>query len=108
MNLMNNTIGISNLIELVKKDLIDESHRSPQKLFTIDEITLEISFVVQGNINSGFNLGVVTLGSEVKEERIHKVVVKMTPIVDKQQLTKSYVDPNLINDSQDSIIRGEP
>ncbi len=85
-NLAKNSIGLSELIDRLKKDLLSKQTTTEPDLFSIDEITVELNFVVDGNIESGFNFGVVTLGSQVSEERIQKITVKMTPIVSKQQL----------------------
>lgn len=79
------TIGLSELIDRVKQELLSEQAQSEPKLFSIDEITVEINLVVNGDIESGFDLGVVTLGSQVSEERVQKVTIKMTPLVSKQQ-----------------------
>lgn len=73
-------LGINELIERVKEELLIEQDKKKPKLFRITEITLEINFAISGDINSGFDLGVVTLGSEVSEERIQKVTIKLDPI----------------------------
>lgn len=73
-------LGINELIERVKEELLTEQDKEKPKLFRIIEITLEINFAISGDINSGFDLGVVTLGSEVSEERIQKVTIKLDPI----------------------------
>jgi hypothetical protein len=85
-NLFKKTIGISDLIARLKTELLSKQNTDEPNLFSIDEITVEVNFVIDGNIESGFNLGVVTLGSEVSEERVQKITVKMSPIVSKQQL----------------------
>jgi hypothetical protein len=84
--LTKNTIGLGNMIERLKKDLLLEQPKAEPDIFSIDEVTIELNFVIDGSIESGFNLGVVTLGSQVSEERMQKITIKMTPIVSKQQL----------------------
>lgn len=73
-------IGISELIAKIKQDLLipQPSHERP--LFNVDEVVLEINFTVNGKIDGGFDLGVVTLGSNVEEERVQKVTVRLTPL----------------------------
>ena len=45
-----------------------------------------MNFTVNGDIDSGFDLGIVTLGSKISEERIQRITLKMTPLISKQQL----------------------
>jgi len=79
-------LGISKLMQHIKQDLLNAQPPNEPDLFSIDEITLEVNFTVTGDIDSGFDLGVVTLGSNISEERVQKVTIKMTPLVSKQQL----------------------
>jgi hypothetical protein len=84
------TLGISEFITRIKKDLLaDQVQQEESALFSIDEVTIEINLVITGDIDSGFNFGVVTLGSKVSEERVQKVIIKMTPLVTKEQLINS-------------------
>jgi hypothetical protein len=82
-------LGISELIQRIKQDLLITQSSTEPALFSIDEITLELNFTINGDIDSGFDLGVVTLGSTVSEERVQKIVLKMTPLVSKQQVVES-------------------
>jgi hypothetical protein len=82
----NKILGIAELIQRIKQDLLVPQSGKDPSLFSIDEITLEVNFTVSGDINSGFDLGVVTLGSDVSEERVQKVTVKLSPLVSKQQM----------------------
>lgn len=106
-----NTLGITDLIHRIKKDLLSEQNQTPPDLFSIDELTLEISFVISGDIESGFDLGVVTLGSQISEERIQKVTIKLTPLMSKSQLIERLKsDPKtfkkVIDSSYDYLTRG--
>ena len=82
----NKSLGLVDLIQRMKQDLLNVPPSSEPELFSIDEVTLEVNFTVSGDIESGFDFGVVTLGSNVSEERIQKVTIKMTPLVSKQQM----------------------
>jgi hypothetical protein len=79
-------IGLIELIEKIKQELMTKQQDTD--LFFVEEVNLEINFVVSGDINSGFNLGIVTLGSDVNEQRIQKITVKLTPIMSKEELRK--------------------
>ena len=85
----NNNIGLSDLISKVKKDLLIPQPSNEPVLFTVDEIVLEVKFTISGDIESGFDLGVVTLGSKVNEERVQKVTIKLTPVVSKEQIIQT-------------------
>src|SRR5689334_20361804 len=98
-----NQIGISELIREIKKDLLSHIDDEPN-LFTIDEITLEINFTVSGNIQSGLNFGVVTLGSNVSEDRMQKISVKLAPLFSKDQLLKKEKKPDSVQ--VNALVRG--
>ena len=83
------TIGLSDLINRLKQDLLTEQAKDQTHLFSIDEVTVELNFVISGDIDSGFNFGVVTLGSQVSEDRIQKLTLKLTPLVPREQLIAS-------------------
>ena len=104
-------IGISELIQRLKTDLLSATFSEDPKLFSIDEVTLELNFVISGNIDSGFNFGVVTLGSDIHEDRIQKITIKMTPLVSKEQLIENLNSlPNkaqaTAQSSNEAILRG--
>jgi hypothetical protein len=106
------SLGITELIQRIKEDLLDEKAQNTPELFSIDEVNLEINFVISGDISSGFNFSVVTLGSKVSEERIQKVAIKMSPLVSKQQLIDeinkdSSKAKTIIDLSSKKITRGE-
>jgi hypothetical protein len=77
------TIKLSELIHWVKKELFsDEAFRDdPVPLFAIDEVTVEVNFVLSGGGKAGLNLQVVKAGTEVTEERVQKAIVRMKPLV---------------------------
>lgn len=106
-----NTIGLTELIRRIKNDLLAENDHAQPDLFSIDEVTLEVNFVINGDIDSGFNFGVVALGSQISEERIQKVTIKMTPLVSKSQLLEkingnAQKSQKTIKASSEYLIRG--
>ena len=96
-------IGISDLIQELKKDLLSNIDNTPD-LFSIDEVTLEISFTVSGDIHSGLNFGVVTLGSDISEDRVQKISVKMSPLFSKDQLVEKENKPDTVQTN--ALVRG--
>jgi len=77
------TVKLSELIRWVKKELLsDEARRDdPMPLFVIEEVTVEVNFVLSGGGKAGFNLQVVMADAEVTEERVQKAIVRMKPLV---------------------------
>ena len=78
-----NTVKLSELIHWVKKELLsDEARRDdPVPLFVIDQVTVEVHFVLSGEGEGGFDLQVVKAGTKVAEERVQKAIVRMKPLV---------------------------
>jgi hypothetical protein len=81
-------LGLRELIDKIRQDLITPTSQDGPALFSIDEVTLQVNFVITGDIESGFNIGVVSLGSQVNEERTQTVTIKMTPLISKDDLKK--------------------
>ena len=82
-------ISLSELIYWVKQELLSDEARKkdPVPLLVIDEVTVEVNFVVDGEVGAGFSaLQVVEVGSKVKDQRVQKATIKMTPILDREQL----------------------
>ena len=107
----NNNIGLSDLISKVKKDLLIPQPSNEPVLFTVDEIVLEVKFTISGDIESGFDLGVVTLGSKVNEERVQKVTIKLTPVVSKEQIIQTInldqeKSTTAVKEAAKALIRG--
>lgn len=77
------TVKLSELIHWVKEELLsDEVFRDdPVSLFVIDEVTVEVNFVLSEEGGGGFNLQVVKADAKIADERVQKAVVRMKPIV---------------------------
>ena len=88
------SIGLRDLIDKVRKELLTETKEQGPAMFSVDKVTLEINFVVTGDLESGFNLGVVSLGSNVSEENTQKVTIELTPLVTKEEIRQSLEQSN--------------
>ena len=77
------SISLSDLIYWVKKELFlsPGQNDDPVPLFVIDEITVEVNFVLSGTGTGGFDFNVVSLEGVVSEDRVQKATVHMRPIV---------------------------
>ena len=87
-------ICLSELIFWVKNELLAEEalKKDPIPLFAIEEVTVEVNFVVSGNLKGGFNLQVVEADAEIEEQRVQKATVKMTPLLDREQVIEELVE----------------
>ncbi|MDJ0680786.1 MAG: hypothetical protein QNJ18_13075 [Xenococcaceae cyanobacterium MO_167.B52] len=93
----NNPIGLAELIEQVKQDLLKPPADSEDiPLLNVDSIELELQVTVQrengGKI--GFNLMSIISGEaadKVSEDNIQKVKVTLSPLLDKQKLLALYL-----------------
>ncbi|MBD3157350.1 MAG: hypothetical protein GF309_01050 [Candidatus Lokiarchaeota archaeon] len=92
------SMKLNKLIHWVKKELLsDEAQKDdPVPLFIIDEVTVEINFVLTGEGEGGFDLRVVRAGAKVGEERIQKAVVHMRPIVPYEDLKARLAEEHLV------------
>ena len=94
-------VSLRELIHWVKQELLSEEAQGedPVPLFVIDEVTVEVNFVVDGKLKSGFSaFKVVEVGSEVAEQRVQKATIKMTPILNREQIIDEWVtaDPERV------------
>lgn len=82
------TVKLSELIHWVKKELLSDGalQDDPVPLFVIEEVTVEVNFVLSGEGEGGFDLQIVKAGAKVAEERVQKAIVRMKPIVSYEQL----------------------
>ncbi len=93
----NNPIGLAELIEQVKQDLLKPPTDSEDiPLLNVDSVELELQVTVQrengGKI--GFNLMSIISGEaadKVSEDNIQKVKVTLSPLLDKQKLLALYL-----------------
>lgn len=108
------TVKLNELINWVKQELLSKEARSkdPVPLFVIDEVTVEVNFVLSGKGGGGFDLKVVKADAEVSEERIQKAIVRMKPllsheeVVDKLLTEYPQIKEEIVNDSVKVILKG--
>ncbi len=101
-----NAVRLSELIHWVKKELLsDEAFRDdPVPLFVIDEVTVEVNFVISGEGEGSFDLQVVKADAKVAEERVQKAIVRMKPIVPYERVRERLGEKHLRH-FEDRLIR---
>jgi len=111
-----NTVKLSELINWVKKELLsDEARRNdPVPLFVIDEVTVEVNFVLSGEGQGGIDLVLVKADTKIAEERVQKAIVRMKPIVSAQEIATEFAKQRpqdrekALNDSVKFMLKGRP
>ncbi len=110
-----NSVKLNELIHWVKKELLSDEARDndPVPLFVIDEVTVEVNFVLSGEGGTGFDLKIVKADAKVKEDRIQKAVVRMKPLVPYQELADEFskrhpeIREKVVDDSVKVLLKGK-
>jgi hypothetical protein len=109
------SMHLRELIYRVKQELLSAEYqeKDPDPLFAIDEVTLEVHFVVEKQMSGGLSiLKVVEFGSELSGQQVQKAIVKMRPILPREQIIGEFLagDPErakaLKYDSVQGILKG--
>jgi hypothetical protein len=100
------TVKLSELIHWVKKELLsDEALRDdPVPLFMIDEVTVEVNFVLSGEGEGGVDLQVVKAGAKVAEKRVQKAIVRMKSLVPYERVRERLGERHLRH-LEDRVVR---
>ena len=101
-----NTVKLSELIHWVKKELLsDEALRDdPVPLFVIDEVTVEVNFVLSGEGEGNFDLRIVKAGARVAEKRVQKAIVRMKPLVPYERV-RDRLEEKQLRHLEDRVVR---
>jgi hypothetical protein len=117
MRIDNKSEGVlTDLIHWVKNELLSKEamKKDPYPLFAIDEVTVEITFELIGEVDGGFDIKLVKAGSKVGENRTQKAIVKMKPIVPYTKIVPELGEKHaeltekVIDDSVRVILKGKP
>lgn len=100
------TVKLSELIYWLKRELLSEEmfEGDPLPLFVIDEVSVEVNFVVSGETEGGFDLQVVKVGAKIAEERVQKAVVRMKPLVPYERVRERLEERHLKH-LEDKVVR---
>lgn len=96
-NNQENTIGLAELIEQVKQELLTPPADSEDiPLLSVDSVELELQVSVQRQDGGKIKINVMSLLSgevadQVSKGNINKVKVTLSPLVDKQKLLALYL-----------------
>jgi hypothetical protein len=105
-----NTIGLAELIEQVKRELLTPSLEGETDipLLSVDSVELELQVTVKKEGNAGIKIYVLELGGKDSRDNVQKVKVKLSPIVSKEVLLGRYKKryPERLNDLVDTSFEG--
>lgn len=80
------SLGLSELIEQVKRDLLaEELDPSGPPLFSVDEIDLHLQVTVEKSGNAGVSIKVLQVGGQVAHHHAQTIHVKLTPLLSKEE-----------------------
>jgi Trypsin-co-occurring domain 2 len=96
---MTQSIGLAELIQQVKKDLLEPGldRKSDPPLLFVESVELELQVTATREGNAGIKLDVLSIGGgeaggSVSHEQVHTVKVQLSPLFDKAQLLAWYKD----------------
>jgi hypothetical protein len=105
-----NTIGLAELIEQVKRELLAPSSEGETDipLLSVDEVELELQVTVKKEAKGGIKIYVLELGGGGSRDDVQKVKVKLSPIVSKETLLSLYKKrhPERLNELVETSIEG--
>ncbi|MEP0755216.1 hypothetical protein NDA03_23650 [Trichocoleus sp. Lan] len=105
-----NSIGLAELIEQVKQELLTPSSKGETDipLLSVDEVELELQVTVKKEAKGGIKIYVLELGGGGSRDDVQKVKVKLSPIVNKETLLGLYKKrhPERLNELVDDHIEG--
>ena len=106
-----NRIGLTELIEQVKRELLtnDPDGKTDARILGVDSVELELQVTVKKEGKGGVKINVLSVGGGelaggFSRDDIQKVKVKLSPLLNKEQLLGSYYN-NLSPDKQKEFLK---
>lgn len=106
-----NKIGLAELIEQVKQELLNPPGDNIP-LFAVDSVELELQVAVKKEGTAGIKIYVVEIGGGGSRDDIQTVRIQLSPLLDKQELREIYKRKNpeqwktFVKESSDALIKG--
>jgi hypothetical protein len=93
---MAHEIGLRELINEVKKELLSPSSDDPVPLFYVEGVELELRVVARREGEAGLKIYVVNVGGGSGQERAQTVRVRLQPLYDRAEMRRFVeADPEL-------------
>ena len=116
---MTQNIGLSDLINQVKHDLlIPSSENAEPPILFVDSVELELRVAAKREGKAGIKIDVLSVGggevgNSLSQENTHVIKVKLSPLFEKEQLIQWYKDlrgeqvlPSVAN-SMEALMKGD-
>lgn len=87
-----NLIGLTELIEQVKKELLTNSPGNENDIpfLSVDSVELELQVTVKNEAKGGMKIYVLELGGGSSQDDVQKVKVTLSPLLNKEQRLAIY------------------
>jgi hypothetical protein len=87
-----NLIGLAELIEQVKKELLTTSPSNEKDIpfLSVDSVELELQVTVKKEGKGGVKIYVLEVGAGGSRDDVQKVKVTLSPLLNKETLLKAY------------------
>ncbi|NET16266.1 MAG: hypothetical protein F6K08_27300 [Okeania sp. SIO1H6] len=110
------SIGLAELIQQVKQELLTQAPDSETDIpiFAVDSVELELQVTVKKEGKGGIKIYVLELGGGSSRDDVQKVKVKLSPLLNKEQLLAIYKKKypehfkDLLINSSDAILKEVP
>jgi Trypsin-co-occurring domain 2 len=76
---MKGNISLKQFIHEVKAELIEAQDTSGDPFYTLQDVTLEVSFALEAKGGGKAKFVVLELGAETAASQLHRVTLKFTP-----------------------------
>lgn len=117
---MSKPIGLSELIQQVKKDLLAPvlDRKSDPPILFVESVELELHVTAKREGNADIKIDVLSIGGgeaggAMSQEKTHTVKVQLSPLFDKAQLLEWYKDlygdevMPAVKRSMDALLKGD-
>ena len=87
-----NSIGLAELIQQVKQELLTQTTDNEKDIpiLAVDSVELELQVTVKKEGKTGIKIYVLELGGGDRRDDVQKVKVKLSPLLNKEQLLEIY------------------
>lgn len=86
-----NSVGLAELIEKVKQELLISDLKSGEAPFlSVDEVSLELQVTVQKEGDAGIKIYVIQIGGKLSRDDVQIIKVTLTPLLSKEERLKQY------------------
>lgn len=119
-NSSENSIGLAELIEQVKRDLLSTApgQTKDAPVLFVNSVELELQVTVKRGGTGGVKVNVVSvggaeLGGNISRDDVHKVKVTLAPLFDKERLMEFYGTlhpdkvPSSVKQSLEALFKGD-